>query len=194
MGSSGAESSRRPPRHRRDICTMAWRCGSLTDRKRRTGCSREPIIDRRGVSVAQAAARNRHRELAAFRKLTISRANLQQLAASSRSARKTSSKAPISIPRSSRTGQISAPRVRPAPPRRKPTSPKPHEDATLSIGTPSGKISASTICLCRIKFCTQKDTFSRNRCKWNNTSGSNSTRFPSPHEVLRGRWHDGISD
>ena len=27
-----AESSRRPPRHRRDACSMAWRCRSLTAR------------------------------------------------------------------------------------------------------------------------------------------------------------------
>ena len=27
-----ARSSRRPPRHRRDACSMAWRCGSLTAR------------------------------------------------------------------------------------------------------------------------------------------------------------------
>jgi hypothetical protein len=34
-----AESSRRPPRHRRDACSMAWRCRFLTARPstRRTG-------------------------------------------------------------------------------------------------------------------------------------------------------------
>ena len=29
-----AESSRRPPRHRRDACSMAWRCRFLTARPR----------------------------------------------------------------------------------------------------------------------------------------------------------------
>jgi hypothetical protein len=31
-----AESSRRPPRHRRDACSMAWRCRFLTARGART--------------------------------------------------------------------------------------------------------------------------------------------------------------
>ena len=32
-----AESSRRPPRHRRDALSMAWRCGSLTARRSQHG-------------------------------------------------------------------------------------------------------------------------------------------------------------
>ena len=32
-----AESSRRPPRHRRDACSMAWRCRSLTARPSQDG-------------------------------------------------------------------------------------------------------------------------------------------------------------
>ena len=33
----GAESSRRPPRHRRDACSMAWRCRFLTARPSQDG-------------------------------------------------------------------------------------------------------------------------------------------------------------
>jgi hypothetical protein len=33
-----AEASRRPPRHRRDACSMAWRCEFLTARPRQHGC------------------------------------------------------------------------------------------------------------------------------------------------------------
>ena len=32
-----AESSRRPPRHRRDACSMAWRCRFLTARRSQDG-------------------------------------------------------------------------------------------------------------------------------------------------------------
>ena len=32
-----AESSRRPPRHRRDACSMAWRCRFLTARLNQRG-------------------------------------------------------------------------------------------------------------------------------------------------------------
>ena len=32
-----AESSRRPPRHRRDACSMAWRCKFLTARRGQHG-------------------------------------------------------------------------------------------------------------------------------------------------------------
>jgi hypothetical protein len=32
-----AESSRRPPRHRRDACSMAWRCRFLTARPSQDG-------------------------------------------------------------------------------------------------------------------------------------------------------------
>ena len=32
-----AESSRRPPRHRRDACSIAWRCRFLTARPRQDG-------------------------------------------------------------------------------------------------------------------------------------------------------------
>ena len=32
-----AESPRRPPRHRRDACSMAWRCRFITTRQRQNG-------------------------------------------------------------------------------------------------------------------------------------------------------------
>ena len=32
-----AESPRRPPRHRRDACSMAWRCRFLTTRRSQRG-------------------------------------------------------------------------------------------------------------------------------------------------------------
>ena len=37
-GAFRAESSRRPPRHRRGACSMAWRCRFLTAQRSQHGC------------------------------------------------------------------------------------------------------------------------------------------------------------
>ena len=60
-----AESSRRPPRHRRDACSMAWRCRFITLDRASAASSMHPThwlistqrsTHRRGVSFARVSA------------------------------------------------------------------------------------------------------------------------------------------